>query len=344
MTLGLQEAGRRLGRTVEVTLAVDIEAELLAMFELNLGARKAIVGDVAGLFDGALGSAMTPSERALRALVGRCDVLVGGPPCQGHSDLNNHTRRHDPRNTLLLRMARAAEVLDPFVVVVENVAPATRDSSDVVAVADRVLSAAGYKTAQMVIDLRRVGVPQRRRRFLLMASKRSVAAPPAEIMTRIVRGRAAHPDRTVGWAIQDLLDQETTTLLDTPSRLSVENRERIAYLFARDLYDLPNSQRPPCHRNGGHSYVSMYGRLCWDQPAQTITTGFGSPGQGRYIHPLRPRTITPHEAARLQTFPDWFRFPQDLSRGLLATAIGNAVPPLLTVELGLQVLPAIPVR
>jgi DNA (cytosine-5)-methyltransferase 1 len=77
----------------------------------------------------------------------------------------------------------------------------------------------------------------------------------------------------------------------------------------------------------------MYGRLHWDRPAQTVTTGFGSMGQGRYVHPSRRRTITPHEAARLQTFPDWFDFGQS-SRGQLADMIGNAVPPLVMVALG----------
>ena len=83
----------------------------------------------------------------------------------------------------------------------------------------------------------------------------------------------------------------------------------------------------------------MYGRLRWDEAAQTITTGFGSIGQGRYVHPARRRTITPHEAARLQTFPDWYDFGKGTTRAALATMIGNAVPPLLMVALGLEVIP-----
>jgi DNA (cytosine-5)-methyltransferase 1 len=86
----------------------------------------------------------------------------------------------------------------------------------------------------------------------------------------------------------------------------------------------------------------MYGQLKWDEPAQTITTGFGSMGQGRYVHPSRPRTLTPHEAARLQFFPDWFDFTAggtQMRRGVWATMIGNAVPPKLTMELGRILLP-----
>src|SRR5262249_42014582 len=112
----------------------------------------------------------------------------------------------------------------------------------------------------------------------------------------------------------------------TPSEL---NSKRIAWLFSHGKFDLPNSQRPKCHREKPHSYNSVYGRLRWNLPAQTITTGFGSMGQGRYVHPSRHRTITPHEAARLQCLPDFFVFDAVVSRGAWADLIGNAVPPFL---------------
>jgi DNA (cytosine-5)-methyltransferase 1 len=80
-------------------------------------------------------------------------------------------------------------------------------------------------------------------------------------------------------------------------------------------------------------YPSVYGRLWWHKPSQTITTGFLTPGRGRYIHPLRPRVIMPHEAARIQSFPDTFSFVVDPStppsRTGLQKWIGDAVPPLL---------------
>ncbi len=117
-----------------------------------------------------------------------------------------------------------------------------------------------------------------------------------------------HPDRTVRWAIGDLNSTRDHGIYDTPSLTSAENAKRIHFLFENGLYDLPNARRPACHKDGNHSYVSMYGRLRWTLPAQTITTGFGSMGQGRFVHPGRRRTLTPHEAARLQTFPDWFQF------------------------------------
>ena len=84
----------------------------------------------------------------------------------------------------------------------------------------------------------------------------------------------------------------------------------------------------------------MYGRLQWHKPAQTITTGFGSMGQGRYVHPSQHRTFTPHQGRRLQTFPDWFDFGSN-GRSALARMIGNAVPPVLGAALGARLTEAL---
>ena len=85
----------------------------------------------------------------------------------------------------------------------------------------------------------------------------------------------------------------------------------------------------------------MYGRLAWNQPAQTVTTGFGSMGQGRYVHPARQRTITPHEASRLQMLPDFMDFSTVSKRKALAQLIGNTVPTALGIAIGEKVMPAL---
>ena len=120
-------------------------------------------------------------------------------------------------------------------------------------------------------------------------------------------------------------------LEESPAKSFARNRERMQWLIDRDLYDLPNEKRPPCHQNG-HNYPAVYGRMHWDRPAYTITAGFGSNGQGRFQHPDRATTLTPHEAARVQTFPDWFDFSDHSGmRRVLSKSIGNAVPPLLAM-------------
>jgi len=341
LTLGLAEAAMRLGRGTDVTLAVDFDPHAATVFAANFPKARVECAPVETIFDGALGSPATAVERRWRSRVGDVDWLHGGPPCQGHSDLNNHTRRRDSRNRLYERMARAAEVLQPRVVVVENVPPVKNDRYRVVERTVRALEIAGYRVAGRVVTLDDLGVPQRRRRHTILGTKSLDVDPEAILAT--LGGGSRHDLR---WAIADLEDASKTPL-DVPSRPSPENRRRIDYLFAADAdpeekrYDLPNELRPPCHQ-GDHSYKSMYGRLRWDEPAQTITSGFGSMGQGRFVHPSRRRTLTPHEAARLQFFPDWFDFTAAgsvMKRGAWATMIGNAVPPKLTMTLGEHLLP-----
>lgn len=336
MSIGLQEAARRLGYRLSIPLALDSDAAVADIYKANLPGAVTRGDDVRTTFEGTLDGPLTAAEQKIKQATGSVDVLLGGPPCQGHSDLNNHTRRKDPKNALYLLMARAAEVLRPKIVVVENVPPVQRDNTGVVQATQNALTRAGFEVAGQVLDLRRVGVPQRRQRYVLLASSIPEVSP-ARVLDHL--SKPGHPDRTVRWAIDDLAELDGQTVYDTPSRATRTNEKRIDYLFEHGRYDLPNSERPECHRDGDHSYVSMYGRLQWDKPAQTITTGFGSMGQGRYVHPGQRRTITPHEAARLQSFPDWFDFGQGGHRSLLAKVIGNAVPPLLMIALGVKVLP-----
>lgn len=341
MSVGLVEAAQRAGRRVEVALAADLDDRALTVLRNNLPGAKTKTVDVSTLFGGVPSKRLSDAERTLRKNVGNVDILVGGPPCQGHSDLNNHTRRSDPKNALYLRMARAAKVLQPWFVVVENVVAVQQDAGNVLTKTKNALGKLGYAVHGSVIDLSRAGVPQRRRRYLLLAS-RIPNLDPASVVEKLAALPGGHSARTVEWAIGDLQQPRGTSTYDRAGRATKINKKRIEYLFKKNLYDLPNSRRPECHKKGGHSYVSVYGRLHPDRPAQTITTGFGCMGQGRYVHPWQRRTITPHEAARLQTFPDWFQFGADTPRTALARMIGNAVPPLLMVALGSQLIPHLP--
>lgn len=331
LTIGVAEAARRLGLGIDVRLAVDLDGDAIRVYENNLPGADVRQVPVEQLFDGRVGSSLTSMERTVRKEVGEVDVLVGGPPCQGHSDLNNHTRRDDPRNALYARMARASEVLRPKLLLIENVPKVTRDVGKVVEGTAEALLQAGYAVAESVIDIAALGAPQRRRRHVLLATDRE-DVKIQDIVSRLADRCSDHPVRTVRWAIEDLKGAQAKRSFDLASAPSDENRERIAWLFEHRAYDLPNAQRPECHQSQ-HTYNSMYGRLRWDRPAQTVTTGFGSMGQGRYVHPSRRRTLTPHEAARLQMLPDFWTFDSVASRGALARLIGNAVPPVLATSL-----------
>jgi DNA (cytosine-5)-methyltransferase 1 len=256
------------------------------------------------------------------------DVLVAGPPCQGHSNLNNRTRRNDSRNLLYLTTVAFAVASGAKLCIVENVPEVLNDSQDVVRSARALLVKSGYKIDDAVLSSDEFGVPQRRRRHFLVAVRNSEYEFELKPLLQALRVDTVV---TVRHAIADLMRVKRTGLFDTTSALSPENVRRIDWLFGHDEYDLPDKHRPKCHQNG-HTYPSVYGRMKWDEPAQTITGGFLTPGRGRFIHPGARRTVTPHEAARLQSFPDSYGFQLDgrvLPRTLFGKIIGDAVPPLL---------------
>lgn len=330
LTIGAAEAARRVRMGTTVALAVE-NAAVADAYALNFPDANLIRSDVAELFDGAPGARTTPSEKKLAREIGHVDLLLAGPPCQGHSDLNNHTRRKDPRNALYLQAVRAAEVLRPTFILIENVPAVQRDRGDVVARSTAVLKTAGYTVASKVLDLVRFGVPQRRRRHILLAVLGDLVDPA--VILDMHSPCDEHDERSVRWAVADLLTSTATSGPDAASTPTAVNLARMQWLMDHDAYDLPNVLRPKCHHDDRHTYNAMYGRLVWDHPAPTITTGFGSMGQGRFVHPAKPRSLTPHEAARLQTLPDFFDLDMTKGRGAWATMIGNAVPPLLGVHL-----------
>ncbi|BBY28184.1 DNA cytosine methyltransferase [Mycolicibacterium sediminis] len=330
LSIGLAEAARALNRPFRPLLAVDLDATAVSTYATNFPTAAALRTDVEQLLPGDVGAALTPAERLLARRHRDVDVLVGGPPCQGHSDFNNRTRHVDDKNELYRTMVRAAEVFTPTHVLIENVPGAINDRRAVVQRTADALTHLGYTVTVGVVNLAEIGVPQTRRRLILMASL-AHSLTPAEVVDRHRRDT-----RTVAWAFRDLEDTDPTTLLDATAKSAPDTRRRIDHLFDHGRFELPDSQRPACHAGGGHSYKSIYGRLTWDRPAQTVTTGFYSMCMGRNVHPSRRRTITAHEAARLQCIPDWFSFDGVQRRTALARMIGNAVPSRLSYAVALE--------
>ncbi|MGX5653890.1 DNA cytosine methyltransferase [Geodermatophilus nigrescens] len=335
LTLGFAQALASRGRRLEVALAVDFESSATDVYKRNFRQARVETASVEAFFDGELGTELTETEQLTAAACGSVDALIGGPPCQGHSNLNNRTRRDDPKNALYARMARAAEVLRPAFVMIENVPAVEHDRGDVVGITRTHLETLGYTVATATVSLNTLGVAQTRRRHVLLAALPGKAKPDELLAT--LANRTVDSGIDLRWAIGDLETLPEPTGYDVPPRASATNTARMEYLIAHGLYDLPNAQRPKCHQDE-HSYKSMYGRLRWTRPAQTITSGFGSIGQGRYMHPSQARALTAHEAARIQGFPDYFDFSAVTKRADLATMIGNAVPPPLSREIALNLI------
>lgn len=332
ISLGLRESCVALGKPFQVALAVDLLPVACDCFRQNFPGATVVDADISKILTLDFGKPIRKSEREWFAELGAVDILVGGPPCQGHSDLNNYTRRNDPKNQLYLYMLRAAELIRPRHVIIENVMGAAHDKNHVVQTVRDNLGKLGYKVSLGSVFMPDIGIPQTRRRLLIVATKKESFSFDSIPKPKSFKAR------DLKWAIGDLECLASERLIDQAATPTTDCRNRIEYLFDHDLFDLPNSERPPCHRDGKHSYTSVYGRLHWNRPSQTITRGFFNMSMGRYVHPSRRRTLTAHEAARLQFFPDYFDFSCVKARTDLATLIGNAVPSKLPYLIGLELL------
>ena len=325
-SIGVDEALRSNGMKPIHAFGIDFDKNAIDTFSANFPDSISIHSDIMEITDNVLGVDPSDAEKNfLRKVGGSVDILIGGPPCQGNSDLNNHTRRSDKKNGLFFSMARMTELLNPNFLIIENVPGVIHDKGEVVKKTSSSLEGLGYHVSTAVIDLREIGVPQKRKRFVLVGAKKGRLDIEKVVLKFRVKARS------IAWAIDDLKSRYNSEhIFDSSAKHSETNQRRIEYLFSHNIYELPNAERPACHRDKPHSYGSVYGRMKWKEPAPTITGGFGSTGQGRFVHPIFPRTLTPHEASRLQFIPDYFSFPQSVGRRAMQQIIGNAAPPKLS--------------
>jgi DNA (cytosine-5)-methyltransferase 1 len=247
---------------------------------------------------------------------GRCDILVAGPPCQGFSTLGRRDP-NDPRNRLSLEIIRWARVLQPSVIVVENVeaflqAPIWNRLREE-------LENMAYEVRADVLNAFDFGVPQLRKRSFTFASR--IGLP---IVRKLKRGGAQTVrDAWVGLAMTP--DGRHQHVAPTPSTLALA-RMRIIPPGGdrRDVLRLAPELAPPswCKLNGAVSDV--WGRMLWDAPANTLRTCLQNASKGRYIHPEQHRVISLREAARIHTIKDDWIFEGTPTQ--IARQIGNSVP------------------
>ena len=348
---GLRSAGFR------ILAGVDVEPHYMSTFSHNFPEARGVLGDLSGI---------DPLRfmRELSLEAGDLDLLAGGPPCQGFSKNVPRSRRsaEDRNNGLMRTFLRYAEVLRPKAVMMENVAEMRNgfDRAYTNEVLGR-LERAGYAVAHEVMNAADYGVPQRRRRafFVGLSAGRAFAFPERTHFAESPR-LFGDPHVTVWDAIGDLPSVDHASELrlhryrhrpftdyqrqarrgsetvtnHRPRRLAPLQYERLASLKpGQGLRDLPERLRP---RSG---YSGAYGRLTRDMVAPTITRWVFHPGSGRFGHPEDVRVLTIREAARLQGFPDVFRFAGSYNRQ--ASQVGNAVPPVLAARLGTAVLDAL---
>lgn len=331
---GVSEFARETGRGVLFRAIADIDARATEVYAANHQVQQALTQSVYQLVRYKVHghgheAEFTAQPRLAPTLrLGQVDLVVAGPPCQGHSNLNNFTRGADDRNSYYLTAVAFAIAAQARAAIVENVVSVKHDSRGVVAAATSLLTQAGYRWTDGILDAAELGWPQSRRRHFLVARRDDEPILLEDIAT--TRKASLAP---VWAALEPMADRATfaepSDPLNAPARMTKVTARRIKYLFDHNVFDLPNALRPECHRYG-HTYGACYGRMHPDKPAPTITTHFTTPGTGRFIHPTQRRTITPAEAAMLQGFPDDYRWqppgPLRLRKAELCKWIGDAVP------------------
>lgn len=307
LTLGFKEAG------FDPIFAIEIEPWAARTYKANFGAH---------VLDHPI---ETVEEFPL------ADVVVGGPPCQGFSPLgrNRDDAQRSTLNNLWREYVRAVEQVRPAAFLIENV-PQFLQSDQYRAFlryCRRWLPE--YEVDQTILNAVDYGVPQRRRRGFVMGSR--VGSPSWPPATHGPGGLTGPLHRTVRDAIGDLPLKPTGQNLHWGRNPRPESIERYrAVPEGGNRFDLARNRPdllPDCWRRKKSGTTDVFGRLWWDRPAFTIRTEFYKPEKGRYLHPRAHRPITHREAARLQTFPDWFVF--EGSKSEVARQIGNAVPPSL---------------
>lgn len=322
LTHGLVEAG------VKVVAGVDFEAACKHPYEANHEGITFHHADVAQL------QASTVAEWFGDAKVW---VLAGCAPCQPFSNYAlryqkeefGNSVENDERWSLLNHFGRLVQELLPDVVTMENVPTVNRHS--VFTRFKSTLERLGYHVGVEVIDCARYGLPQRRRRTVLLASRHG------EIK---LRPPVASEARTVADAIKGLPvlrhgGTDESDRLHTAARLSDLNYERILHSKPGGTWrDWPRRLVADCHRRKtGKTYPGVYGRMRYDEPAPTLTTQFFGFGNGRFGHPTQARGLSLREGALLQGFPRNYSFAPDgqpIHFKSLGRMIGNAVP----VDLG----------
>ena len=322
LTVGLKRAGFR------VVAAVELEHHAFATYKANHPEVRCLNQDIAAVSGAAL---------LKHAETDRIDLLAGCPPCQGFTSLTaKYKDKEDPRNELVLEIARLTEETLPRAIMMENVPGLTQKGESLYRQLRDRLQALGYLLTDGVVQVADFGVPQYRRRLVLLGGLGFSIPLPNATHSRSPSNSVA-PWRTVRDAIAGMPNPVTLSQAKANGDversdwhvvrdLSAKNLERLQAARAGETWQqIPEHLRPACHRDGYLGFTNVYGRMEWDRPAPTITGGCTTFSKGRFGHPDANRTISVREAALLQTFPDDYRLDTPYMDSV-CNMIGNALP------------------
>lgn len=328
-----------------ILAANEIEKDIAIAYQMNYPDVKMLNCDIHDLTEDLL-------EEALKGQ--NVDMVVGGPPCQSYSTLGK--RRMDERANLFMQYKKILRILQPTAFVFENVVGIlSMNKGKLFQQIQSEFASLGYTLQHQVLNAVNFGVPQYREQVFLVGFK----GKNDFVYPTPTHGDGLKPYVTLKDAIGDLpvlksgetksvyahgitneflafvRSRSTDVLAEHSAPKNGEHLIRImeALKDGESKNDLPENIRP---KSG---YGNTYAKLWWEKPSTTITRNFACPSSSRCIHPRDSRAMSIREGARLQSFPDDYKFYG--SDGKKRLEIGNAVPPLLSMAIAGQMLTAL---
>jgi len=321
LTTGLKAAG------FHVVAGVEIEQHAISTFKVNHPETRVFKQDV---------TSVTGEDLVAETGGKGIALLAGCPPCQGFTSLTSKYRRTDPRNRLVSELARLIEEAKPQTLMMENVPGLEQKGKRLFNDFVRRIEAAGYIPEWDVLQVADFGVPQSRRRLVLLAGLGFKVPLPKPSHSK-TETDGLPKWRTVRSAIEGMPPPITMSALKGEAKgqhhgwhvireLSTQNQRRLRHATPGAHWKtIPKRFRPDCHQDKEAGFSNVYGRMKWDEVSPTITAGCTTLSKGRFGHPEENRTLSVREAALLQTFPSDYVFSSPYMEYVCAM-IGNALP------------------
>lgn len=327
-----------------IVAANEIEKDISIAYSLNYPEVKMLNCNISSLTEEMLYEATNGQK---------IDIVVGGPPCQSYSTLGK--RKMDERANLFMQYKRVLQILQPRAFVFENVAGIlSMDHGRLFKQINFEFEEIGYDLKHEILDAADFGVPQHRERVILVGFR----GVNKFVYPEATHGVGKKPYVTLREAIGDLPilksgQQSTEYMQEADSdflkfvradsdvlseHIAPKNGAHLVRIMetlkdGQSKDDLPENIRP---KSG---YGNTYAKLWWDKPSTTITRNFACPSSSRCIHPRDSRAMSIREGARLQSFPDDYKFYG--ADGMKRLEIGNAVPPLLSMAIAKKMAEAL---
>lgn len=345
LSIGLENAG------FTVAIANEIEKDFATTFALNHPSTKVINKDI---------HEVDFAEEIKQLGISKIHLLSGGPPCQGFSTVGSKNEK-DPRNSLFFEFLRAVAELKPNYILFENVSGFKKMYSGYAYLTLlKELAVLGYETNSAVLESSCFGLPQKRQRTIIIGWKKGLVKVELPSPTHsdkpdlfshnkkltLMDAISDLPELSVGESkdyyktepqneFQKKMRKNSVTLTEHNAANYGEKMQEILSLipFGGSVDDLPERLRPKSY------FKNTYSRLLPDHPTPTITRNFGTPSSSRCVHPFQNRALSTREGARLQGFPDNYKFyGSKISKNL---QIGNAVPPIFGEIIAREIIKSI---